>query len=113
MNSPLVALGEYLDARIMLRALKPGTPRWQKRLIRIYWAMYAGTAERQLALCWLPSRYRLMAADTENGPWVERVREREINGKRIPIATRREGERRRAEFLQRHPDCVARLERAQ
>jgi hypothetical protein len=94
----------------MLRAVTPGTPLWQIRLIRIYWAVRGGTAERELALRWLPSRYRLMVADVASGPWEERGRW--INGKHIPIATRRGGERRKAEFLRLHPGCVARLERA-
>jgi hypothetical protein len=104
----IVACAKYVDARILRRAVSPGTPVWQIRLIKAYWALRGGTAERELALRWLPSRYRLMVADTESGPWVERIRE--ISGKRIPIFTRRGGERRKAEFLQLHPDCVARLE---
>ena len=107
-DSLATTLLKYLDARVMLQAVTRGTPRWQIRLIKVYWAVRGGTPERELALRWLPNRYRLMAADTESGPWVERVRW--IDGKRIPIVTCRGGERRKAEFLRLHPDCVARLE---
>lgn len=102
------ALVSYADARVMLRAVNsPG--RVEIRAIRAWWLLRGHGSERELALRWLPSRWRLMVADSEHGPWLDRGRW--INGKRIPVFTRRAGEARRAEFLRLHPDCAARLER--
>ena len=101
---------ELADALILRYAVAGRPARWQMRLIKAYWAVRGGTSERQLALRWLPSRYRLMVArpDDPDG-WSDWTRC--IDGKFIPIFTRREGERRRFAFLQGHPECIARLER--
>jgi hypothetical protein len=80
-------------------------------LLRRYWLVRGIGHERELALRWRRPRYRLMVttfpAGGEEVNWV-----REVDGKFIPICTRREGERRRAAFLRTHPGWSARLERA-
>lgn len=101
---------ELADALILRYAVTGRPARWQMRLIKAYWAVRGGTSERQLALRWLPSRYRLMVASADDpAGWTDWTRY--IDGNRIPIFTCREGERRRFAFLQTHPDCIARLER--
>jgi len=85
--------------------------RWAAWLLRRYWLVRGIGHERELALRWRRPRYRLMVttfpASGEEVNWV-----REVDGKFIPICTRREGERRKAAFLRTHPEWSVRLERA-
>ena len=81
---------------------------WTARPVRACWLLLGVGSEREVALRWRKPRYRLMIS-TPKGETVEWFRY--INGKKIPICTRRAGDEREADFLRLHPDCTARLER--
>lgn len=90
----------------VLVALRHPGSRWTARAVKASWLLLGVGSERELALRWRKPRYRLMVTgpDGETVNWV-----REIDGKFIPICTRREGARRMVGFLLTHPDCTARL----
>ena len=79
-------------------------------MIRTWWLLRGVGCEREMALRWRKPRYRLMvtAPGGESVDWV-----RQINGKVIPICTRREGAKRMAAFLLTHPESSACLVTAQ
>lgn len=95
-----------VTAALTLWAMRGG--RVARRLYRAWMIFAVGGAERELALRWLPRRYRLMVAGPGEEPdeWLHYV-----SGHDIPIFTRRAGQARAERFLCTHPDDSAWLER--